>query len=231
MAGLHGTVTAIDLITRRMRKITITATELRGLPWKPGQQVRVRTGDGHGPKRSYSVYAQTEDRIELCVLDHGEDGPGTVWARQLTIGQPVNFSKPEGSFVLRQPAPYHLFAGEETASVPFAAMLRALPEDASVFGVIEVDSADDRIPLSDSMMWTHRSIAWTYRGGASAAESATLVDAVRELKLPDQPGVAYLAGEAKTIQLVRKHLVDDRGWSRRDVVTKPFWTPGRRGMD
>jgi NADPH-dependent ferric siderophore reductase len=49
--------------------------------------------------------------------------------------------------------------------------------------------------------------------------------------LPDEPGIAYLAGEARTIQLVRKHLVKDRNWAKRDVVTKPFWTPGRRGMD
>jgi NADPH-dependent ferric siderophore reductase len=43
--------------------------------------------------------------------------------------------------------------------------------------------------------------------------------------------VAYLAGEARTIQAVRRHLVEDRGWDRRAVVTHPFWTPGRRGLD
>jgi NADPH-dependent ferric siderophore reductase len=224
MAGLHGTVTAIDLVGRRMRKIRISATELRGQSWTPGQQVRVRTGDGRGPRRSYSIYAYEDDSIELCVFDHGEDGPGSVWARGLKVGQPVNFSRPEGSLVLRQPAPYHLFAGEETASVAFAAMLRALPTGASAFGVVEVDTPDDRIALPDS-------ITWTYRAGGAAASSESLVAALRELTLPDQPGVAYLAGEARTIQLVRKHLVKDRGWSRRDVVTKPFWTPGRRGMD
>lgn len=225
MAGLHGTVTAIDLVSRRMRKIRISATELRGQSWTPGQQVRVRTGgDGHGPRRSYSIYAYEDDSIELCVLDHGEDGPGGVWARALKVGQPVNFSRPEGSFVLRQPAPYHLFVGEETASIPFAAMLRALPSGANAFGVIEVDTPDDRIAMPDS-------ITWTYRAGGTAASSESLVTALRELKLPGEPGIAYVAGEASTIQMVRKHLVKDRDWPRRNVVTKPFWTPGRRGMD
>ena len=36
------------------------------------------------------------------------------------------------------------------------------------------------------------------RAGASAASSETLLDAVRALKLPDEPGIAYLAGEART---------------------------------
>lgn len=51
------------------------------------------------------------------------------------------------------------------------------------------------------------------------------------LDLPGTPGTAYLAGEAGTVQMVREHLVRDRGWHRRDVVTKPFWAPGRTGMD
>jgi NADPH-dependent ferric siderophore reductase len=224
MAGLHGTVTAIDQIAKRMRHITITATELRGLSWKPGQQVRVRTDDGHGPRRTYSVYAYAEDTIELCVLNHGEKGPGSKWGRKLKVGKAVNLSKPEGSFVLRKPAPYHLFVGEETASVPFAAMLRALPADARAFGVVEVASPEDQIPLPDS-------ITWAYRAGASAVSSQSLVDAVRKLELPDEPGIAYLAGEARTIQMVRKHLVNDRKWAKRNVVTKPFWAPGKRGMD
>ncbi|MEU8661955.1 SIP domain-containing protein, partial [Actinoplanes philippinensis] len=46
-----------------------------------------------------------------------------------------------------------------------------------------------------------------------------------------EPGRAYLAGEARTIQMVRRHLVEDRHWPRRSVLTKPFWTPGRKGMD
>ena len=67
--------------------------------------------------------------------------------------------------------------------------------------------------------------------GAPAAASQQLVDAVAALDLPDEPGVAYLAGEARTIQMVRTHLVSERGWKRRNIVTKPFWTPGKRGMD
>lgn len=224
MAGLHATVTSIDLVSRRMRRITVSATELRGQPWTPGQQVRVRTGDGHGPRRSYSIFAYDDDSIELCVLEHGEDGPGSVWARQLAVGQPVNFSRPEGSFVLRDPAPYHLFVGEETASVAFNAMLRGLPPNANVYGVVEVDTPDDRITLPER-------ITWTYRAGASAASSESLVDAVRALTLPAGPGIAYVAGEARTVQMVRRQLVKERKWPRRNVITKPFWTPGRRGMD
>ncbi len=76
-----------------------------------------------------------------------------------------------------------------------------------------------------------RSLNRVERGDASAENSEVLAQALRELQLPDHPGVAYLAGEARTVQTLRRILVDERGWDRRKVRTKPFWTPGRRGME
>ncbi|MFI0373535.1 siderophore-interacting protein [Actinomadura sp. 1N219] len=93
-------------------------------------------------------------------------------------------------------------------------------------GVIEIARPEDRLPLprGDELTWRHR-------GDASAAGSETLVDAVRGLELPAEPGVAYVAGEARTVQAVRAHLVGDRGWPRGSVLVKAFWTPGKRGME
>ncbi|MGH3241328.1 MAG: hypothetical protein ACRDNL_13190 [Spirillospora sp.] len=33
------------------------------------------------------------------------------------------------------------------------------------------------------------------------------------------------------MQAVRAHLVGERGWPRGSVLVKPFWTPGKRGME
>lgn len=132
------------------------------------------------------------------------------------------FRGPEGGFVTR-PAPYHVFAGDETAAPAFAPMIRALPEG-GVYAVVEVDAPADRLSLPDPVIWR-------YRDGASPVASDGLVAAVRDLDLPDEPGIAYVAGEARTVQAVRAHLVRDRGWPRRAVLTKPFWTPGKTGMD
>ena len=60
--------------------------------------------------------------------------------------------------------------------------------------------------------------------------SIDLVTTLAELSLPDRPGRAYVAGEARTCQLVRTHLVQERGWERTHVRTKPFWAPGKQGL-
>jgi NADPH-dependent ferric siderophore reductase len=234
MRGLFstsGTVTRIVQIARRMRLIRIESDEVARLAWTPGQQIRVHVADPLEPRswlhprdvlRTYSVW-NCDGGLELCVFDHEAGGPGTRWARGLRAGQWVTFGGPEGSFVLRD-APYHLFAGEETAAVAFGAMLRALPPGAPAYGVVEVDGPGDRLPLA-------RDLDWEYRAGRPATASESLVEAVHRLELPREPGVAYLAGEASTVQMLRRHLVAERGWPRQAVRTKPFWAPGRRGLD
>ena len=215
-----------------MLRITIAAP---GQEWLPGQQVRVCVGHVSSPsswldglRRTYSVWSYDGELMTLCVLDHG-DGPGARWARAVRPGQEVLFGKPEGPLVVR-PAPYHVFAGEETALVAFGPMIRALLEadpGADIRGVIEVGYPADRLPLPDRLT----RLAWHYRHGAPAASSQALLTAVTELDLPAEPGSAYVAGEARTVQMVAQHLVRERGWPRRAIRTKPFWAPGRTGLD
>ncbi|MEV6526819.1 siderophore-interacting protein [Longispora sp. NPDC051575] len=219
---MSGTVESVRTVGRRFRRIRLRVPRMFGVPWKPGQQVRVNVATSGLTLRTYSVWDLADSMVDLCALDHGE-GPGAAWARSAAPGQLVRFTKPQGDLVLR-PAPFHLFVGDETASVAFGPMLRALPADAAAFGAIEVDRPEDALPLGSS-------ITWSYREGRPAASSAGLVAAVAALDLPPGPGVAYVAGEARTVQAVRSHLVRERGWARRAVVTKPFWTPGKKGMD
>ncbi|WP_331766895.1 siderophore-interacting protein [Embleya sp. NBC_00896] len=231
-----GEVAETEQVTPRMRRVRISGDAVRGLAHVPGQQVRVHMGDLLSPRtwthpgdllRTYSVwrYDPAAGDLDLCVMDHG-DGPGARWGRALTVGQEVRFGKPEGSFTVRADAPYHVFAGEETASVAIGAMLAALPADAAVHGAVETATPEDRLPLARS-----GDLAFPVRGDASAAASTVLLDAVRGLDLPSEPGIAYVAGEARTVQSIREHLVTDRGWPRRSVLTKPFWAPGKKGMD
>ncbi|WP_435827738.1 siderophore-interacting protein [Nonomuraea dietziae] len=129
------------------------------------------------------------------MLDHPAAGPWVLWSRRACIGDTVASMGSEGRFVLREDAPYHLFAGDETAAVAFGAMLRALPASAAVQGVILAGGPGDRLPLAQSDRLTR-----IYRPDE-------LLGGIRSLDLPDEPGAAYVAGEARTCQAVRGHLV------------------------
>ncbi|MEU9447447.1 siderophore-interacting protein [Streptomyces sp. NPDC048277] len=215
---LRGTVTEAEQITARMRRLRIDGDQLAGLDVRPGQQVRVLVAGL--TLRTYSVWSYDPSGVvELCVLDHAEGGPGSEWGRTVGTGEQVRLRKPEGTFTLRPEAAHHVFVGDETASVAFGAMLAALPEEAQVSGCVETETAADRLPLAHG-----ERIDWVLRGGSS------LPEAVRRLA-PEPGGIAYVAGEARAVQAVRKVLVQEAGWDRRAVLTKPFWTPGKKGME
>jgi NADPH-dependent ferric siderophore reductase len=236
---LSATVSEIEELTPRMRRIRFSGPRLKGLTWTPGQHVRLQVAGmfesvlrlhSHDALRSYSIYDADPDfgALDIVMHDHAGDPktltPARRWSSVAAIGYPVHITRPQGNFVIRQDAPYHVFAGEETASVAFAAMQRSLPPTAEVYGVIEAATAADHLPLP-------RSLTRVERGDAPAANSAVLAGALRSLQLPDHPGAAYLAGEARTVQTLRKILITERGWDRRQIRTKPFWTPGRTGME
>jgi NADPH-dependent ferric siderophore reductase len=220
-----------------MRRIRLAGPSLATLASTPGQQVRVLVSDmfsfdtvRHAFRdalRTYSVWEHdpATATLDLCVLEHGE-GPGARWSRSLAVGAEVAFREPEGKLVLQE-ADYHVFIGEETASVAFGAMLRAVPAGDRLFGAIEVDTEADRLALPRG-----DELAWSYRHGRLADNSPTLLAAARALTLPDSPGSLYLAGEAKTCAAIRRHFIDERGWSAKTcMAVKPFWTPGKRGLE
>ena len=227
---LIATVDAVEDLAPRWRRIMLSGDSIRAISWQPGQHVRVQVGDhGNaldwliGTLRTYTVSEYDGEYLHLAVFDHG-DGPGAKWARTAQIGDPIKLTKPDGRFLLKS-SPYYVFVGEETASVAFAAMLKTLSGDSQIFGVVEVDTEAERFPLITE------ELTWSYRHGRDGASSATVVADVEHLQLPKQPGLAYVAGEAKTVQMVRTHFVRDRGWPRHHILTKPYWTPGRTGMD
>jgi NADPH-dependent ferric siderophore reductase len=236
---LSAEISEIEQLTPRLSRIRFEGPRLQGLNWTPGQHIRLQVaglGESflrmhpHDALRTYSIYDADPElgTLDIVMLDHGGEPdvttPARRWSGSAAVGDNVQFARPQGNLVVRHDAPYHVFVGEETASVAFAAMLRSVPKTVEVHGVVE---AGDHVD--------HLALAWpldrVQRGNASAENSAVLTDAVRALELPDHPGVAYLAGEARTIQTLRKILVTERGWDRRDIRIKPFWTPGRSGME
>jgi NADPH-dependent ferric siderophore reductase len=235
---VRSSVEQVDQITPRMRRIRLTGGRLGSLPFAPGQQLRILVTElfsvgtlrsmFRDSLRTYSVWDQDPqtEAFDLCVLDHG-DGPGARWSRRIRVGDEVSFRGPDGKFVLQPQASYHLFVGEETAQVAFGAILRALAPKTDVHGVIELAATTDRLPLPHA-----EKITWLSRQGSTAEQSVSLIEALRSLDLPSQPGFAYIAGESKTCAAARQHLVEERGWPARSAIAvKPFWTPGKRGLE
>ena len=63
-----------------------------------------------------------------------------------------------------------------------------------------------------------------------AAPGAALVAAIEAVDLT--PGAkVWAAGEAASVQQIRKHLFDARGLARNDAHVRGYWKHGRAGGD
>ncbi|MBL1095083.1 siderophore-interacting protein [Streptomyces coffeae] len=228
-------VTETGPVTPSMRRILLRTDGPVPFAWTPGRHVRVQLNDPLSLSgivrpgqtlRTYTIWEfdAGEHTLELRAHLYGGEGIGLAWARKAAPGDRVTLWWPQGDFVLRE-APYHLFVGEETASVAFGPMIRALGPSARVYGVLESEG-----PEHDPPMPGPHPLRRVHRDGASAASSAILLNAVAALELPADAGFAYLAGEARTCRMVRDHLTRDRGWPKTAIKLKPFWAPGKRGL-
>ncbi|GAA3557154.1 hypothetical protein GCM10022419_042270 [Nonomuraea rosea] len=237
---MEAKVTDAGLVTPSMRRIRLVTGAPIGFPYRAGQHIRVQINDPLSVRgvlrpadtlRTYTIWDFDRDARALELRAHlygppGDgDGIGLRWAREAAPGDAVTFWWPQGDFFVRDEAPFHLFAGDETASVAFGPMLRGLGPGAEVHGVLESESAEHDPPMQGP-----HELRRAHRRGAPAASSKTLLDAVAALDLPGNAGAAYLAGEARTCRLIRDHLVRERNWPRTSIKIKPFWAPGKRGL-
>jgi NADPH-dependent ferric siderophore reductase len=235
---LEGTIADVEQVAARWRRIRIASPRLAGLTGLPGQYVQILVtpalqalrGGMRDLSRAYTLFDvdPAAGWADVLVLDHEGDGPGARWGRKARIGQRVLFTRPDGGLAADAATPL-LLAGDETSLPGFAAITRHLPADKPLTALVEVGSLHDALPLPD-----HVRTSWLPRASGAADDPekpGTLLAALSRLDLPAQGRSAYLTGEARTIQALRSYLVRERGWSRRDITTKPYWTPGKRGLD
>lgn len=235
----EGTVVEVGRVTPTMRRIRVFCETLGGLDYMPGRHVRIEINDPlslygvvrpGNTLRTYTICEWSPQDLQFEIWAHlYEDESrasaiGLNWAHTVVPGDLVRFWGPLGDFTTRE-APYHLFVGEESGACAFVPLIRDLGPDAQVYGVVESATGADEVPLPRAER-VHR----VHRNGASAASSSILPAAVAGLELPQQAGAAYIAGEARTGQAVRAHLIEDRGWPKEAIVVKAFWAPGKSGL-
>lgn len=233
----EGTVVQADTHGDIWRLIKIHCPEMDRLSYAPGQHVRIEIRDPFSlygilrpveTMRTYTIWDwDTKERVfELRAHLYEPEGTGIglTWMRNVRAGDAVRFWGPQGDFLVGS-ATRHLFVGEETASAAFGPMMRAAAPDQEVVAIVEADEPDAMLPLTAINGQLHR----VFRRGTSPVGSALLLDAVAAAAVPPDNAIAYIAGEAKTCQMVRRQLVAE-GWSPEQLRVRPFWAIGARGL-
>jgi NADPH-dependent ferric siderophore reductase len=223
---LHLEVTGSRSLTPHMQRLELTAPELDGFSYEPGQDVMLLVAaEGNRPVRRRYTVRQLDLARRLLSLDvvlHG-DGPGERWVRAARPGDRIEGIGPRGKITTAAAADWHLFMGDESALPAIFAMTESLPGDSVALVVIEVpDPADEQ----DLLAPARTRLTWLHRLSRPAGDPDALVAEAAEIELLPGSGQAYLLGEAKVVLALREALVR-RGLPPDQMSPKAYWGRGR----
>jgi NADPH-dependent ferric siderophore reductase len=215
-----------DRMSPSIQRITLTAAELAGFSYAPGQDVMLLVAaDGSRPiRRRYTIRSFDPENLLLTmnIVLHGE-GPGERWLRAARPGDTIEGIGPRGKITTSHTADWHLFIGDESAMPAILAMTESLPSDADATLVIETPDPDDE---QEIFARARTRVSWLHRLGARPGEPAMLAAEAAEVELPAGAGHVYLFGEASVVLRLRE-ILGDRGVAADQVSPKAYWGRGR----
>jgi NADPH-dependent ferric siderophore reductase len=240
-------VRAVVPLSPRLLRITLAGADLRGftvgepaasvrllLPASASEPLVVPTWNGNEfllpggrrptirtftPRRVDAVSGE----IDLDAVIHG-DGAASRWAEHAEPGAPAAISGPGRGYAIESDAPAFLLAGDETAIAAISQLLEALPPDAPTQVHVEAGRPDARLALPAHPRAT---VEW-HDLAPGAPPGDALVAAVRAAPLV--PGArVWVAGEAASVQRIRRYLFDELAKPRAETTVRGYWKHGRAG--
>jgi len=217
-------IAAIDDIADRFRLVTLEGDALQGVAWLPGQKVQIAMGSAF-VARTYTPIEWNAGAGRTCILGyaHGE-GPGSVWLRDLRLGDECDLFGPRNSLDMRPlHGPLALFGDETSIGLGYA--LARQDRMRSVSCHFEVgDKADAEQVASALDLGTVALFARQGDDAHLAQMEATLPSLVQA------EASFILTGKAGTVQRLR-HDLKRHGVASNRIVTKAYWAPGKTGLD
>lgn len=218
------TVTENRPLTPGMQVVRLTAPELAGFSYRPGQDIMllVAAEGGRPVRRRYTISGvdPAARHLTLGIVRHA-DGPGERWVATARPGDQIEGIAPRGKIFPATEAGWHLFAGDHAALPAFFAMAASLPPQAPAALIIEVPAAAD-----EQVLGRDASLTWLHQDGRAAGEPSALVEAAGKAELPPGRGHAYLMGEAKVVLALREVLAG-RGLTPDMISAKAYWGRGQ----
>lgn len=162
--------------------------------------------------------------MDIDFVLHEDAGPGAAWAQRAQPGDQIGVSGPGGRSA--RPAAWMLLAADETGLPAIARIAESLPSGTRGEIMIEVQNAEDELPLS---MPESMSLRWLHRNDQRPGQSSLLRHSILACDIPsEEDRFVWVAAEFTTAQTVRKWLRDTVGMSGKEQLVVAYW---RLGVD
>jgi NADPH-dependent ferric siderophore reductase len=209
--------------------IALESPQFRAASWAPGHKLQIAVS-GSLTYRTYTPVEWDGERGRTWIIAYAHGAaPGSDWARHARPGDSCEVFGPRASLDLGATAPPSLLFGDET-TFGLAASLQHQPTAGPVHCLFEVNSADTVRAALDLESFGIGNATLFDRLPADAHLDAI---AARALAAAADAGPAtrfILTGKATSIQRLRAAL-KQHGVPASRMLSKPYWSPGKKGLD
>lgn len=228
----ENTIVEKQQLSKAAFRIRLESEEIKNVDFVPGYFLRVGIGlteESLSMKdfvRSYSVWDIDQDRgtIDLAVAVHS-NGPGAKWVQQRQLGDRVYFKWKKGNFLVDHSADSYLMIGDLSALSHLYMIRRGLFQSKQVESVLYSQDIDELFPDIDG-----KTPFDFYEMPENPIDQ--LIERVKEL-VPKMTGrkCVYIAGDSRVCVALNQYFRKELNWESRQIKTKPFWNPDKKGLE
>ena len=205
------------------RRLTLESPAFKGLPWVPGQKIQVAMGSAF-VARTFTPIDWDADagRTRIVGYAHG-DGPGSAWIADAQPGDSCDVFGPRASLDVGHAGPRVMIGDETSIGLALAASRRAASGASRyLFEVNALAHARDALARLDlaGVELFERTPGDTHLAGIAHRLPALAAAGARFV----------LTGKASSVQQLRRALKTS-GVAASRILAKPYWAPGRTGLD
>ncbi len=217
-------VVEAETVAEGFRSITLESPEFKGLHWMPGQKVQVAMGSAFVARTFTPIeWDAKAGRTRILGYAHGS-GPGSAWVSDCKPGDRCDVFGPRASLDVSRVGGTRVMFGDET-SIGLAYALSHLSPGIRWECLLEVNSA---IHVREVLVRLGLDRAKLFE---RTGNDSHLEDIERRMPNLDAVGATFiLTGKAPSIQRLHRTMKASGVPSSR-LMVKPYWAPGKTGLD
>ncbi|MEO9894408.1 SIP domain-containing protein [Aurantibacter sp.] len=219
-------------LTESAYSIRLQSESIKKAEFEPGYFIRLGIGIGNDDLsfkdkiRSYSVWDinKIDGYIDLAIATESK-GIGAQWVENCNEGDSVYFKWKKGNFLLDATADSYLMVGDLSALSHLYILNRNLPENKQVNGIIYSSHTQDFFKdINGSNPFNFHNLPQN-----STKEILKYIKAT----LPNMPGekMVYIAGDSRVCVTLNQFFRHELNWNTKQIKTKPFWNPDKKGLE
>ncbi|MEQ9378229.1 MAG: SIP domain-containing protein [Imperialibacter sp.] len=213
-------------------KIRLKSESIAKADFTPGYFLRLGIGIDNedipinDKVRSYSVWDINKSKgfLDIAIAAHSS-GIGAAWAAQSKPGDTVYFKWKKGNFLVDDSADSYLMIGDLSALSHLYMINRSFSKQQQVAGIAYSQDRSELFPDVDG------ATPFTFYE-MPPNPVPEIVEEVKKL-VPKMKGrkIVYLAGDSRVCVALNQYFRKELQWDAKQVKTKPFWNPTKKGLE